>query len=75
MSGNDSARKQVNNILLKGFGSSIASQRPVESYTTPGLEFETSTSQVTYPGIGDYSKPQSGFEFNIPTRAPNPGTN
>lgn len=66
-------------LLPKGFGSSVASKRPAtspvtESYTTPNVEFETSTSQSTYPGIGDYSKPQAGFEFNIPTRAPFQGT-
>lgn len=64
-------------IFFLGFGSRIASQRPVvESSTSPNVidEFETSTSQLTYPGIGDYKTPQPGFEFNIPTRAPIQGT-
>lgn len=56
-----------------GVSSSIASRRPsFDTVTTTNIdvEYETTTSQSTYPGIGDYSKPQAGFEFNIPTRAP-----
>jgi hypothetical protein len=49
---------------------SIASQPPIEISTLPNAVLETSSIQSTYPGIGDYKKPQVGFEFNIPTRAP-----
>ncbi|XP_037037867.1 uncharacterized protein LOC119075495 isoform X2 [Bradysia coprophila] len=68
-----SSSRQDSTSKTFGVTSSVASQRPaVESYTTTDIdvEFETTTSQSTYPGIGDYNKPQAGFEFNIPTRAP-----
>ncbi|KAJ6643834.1 hypothetical protein Bhyg_08799, partial [Pseudolycoriella hygida] len=56
-----------------GVNTGVSSNRPaIESNTDFNIvtEFETTTSQSTYPGIGDYRKPQAGFEFNIPTRAP-----
>lgn len=68
--------KPLKMFLLIGVSSSISAQRPAaESYTTPNdySEFETTTLQSTYPGIGDYNKPLPGFEFNIPTKAPNQG--